>query len=278
MKNRIKKSSSQAPPVKPITHTGALHASVGFSGYSLHKIVRKAGASVLILLYLVFTACQQSKQFTQPATQATKPVLVVHVNDYSRSTTGVSYFDSANAKELYNTVASYTGIIKHVGIYTESAMQDVFTFNVSKPNITSTTQSGNVYLAAKIKAKNDKMLEQYQQGANADIAKYISEISTPAIENNTDLAGAFRLAMVALHTPNYADYTKYLLITSDLRDCPRKGQPRLKPMQLDNNTFVLLVRPVISDSVIKRLFPSAQVSVFTCTSDAINFITHDQNQ
>jgi len=277
MKNRIKKSSSQAPPVKPVTHTGALHASVGFSGYSLNKIVRKAGSSLLILLCLALTACQQSKQSAQPVTQATKPVLVVHVNDYSRSTTGVSYFDSVNAKELYNAVASYAGIIKHVGIYTESAMQDVLTLTISKPDTTSTIQSGNVYLAAKIKAKNNKMLAQYQQAANADIAKYISKISIPATENNTDLAGAFRLAVVALNTPNYADYTKYLLITSDLRDCPKKGLPRLKPTQLDNNTFVLLVRPVISDSIIKRLFPSAHVSVFTCTSDAINFITHNQN-
>jgi len=36
-----KKQISQAPPAKPKTYTGALHASVGFSGYSFHSRPKK---------------------------------------------------------------------------------------------------------------------------------------------------------------------------------------------------------------------------------------------
>jgi|GEM_PF-1732837 len=278
MKNRIKKSLSQTPPAKPVTQTGALHASVGFSGYSLNKIVRKGGASVLVLIFLALNACQQKIQSTQPVKQAIKPVLVVHVNDYSKSTTGISYFDSNNAKELYNAVASYSGVVKHVGIYAESSQQNVLTLSISMPDTTSTTQSGNVYQVAKAKAKNDKVLSKYQRTANAEIAKYISKISTPATENNTDLAGAFRLADITLEQANFSGYSKYLLITSDLRDCPKKGQSRLQSMQLSDDTIVLLIRPAISDSTIKRLFPSSPIHVFTSTSDAINFISNNQKQ
>lgn len=278
MKSRIKKSVSQTPPNRQVTHTGALHASVGFSGYSLNKIVRRGGATVLVLVFLALTACQEKTQSTQPVKQAIKPVLVVHVNDYSKSTTGISYFDSTNAKELYNAVASYSGVVKHVGIYAESSQQDVLTLTISKPDTITTTQSGNVYLMAKAKAKNDKVLSQYERTANTEIAKYISKISTPATENNTDLAGACRLAAITLEQANFSGYSKYLLITSDLRDCPRKGQLRLQPMPLSNNTIVLLIRPAIGDSTIKRLFPSSPIHVFTSTSDAISFISHNQNQ
>lgn len=81
MKNSIKKSLSQTPTTKPTTHTGALHKSVGFPGFSLNKLKTTSMKNSIILLLIVVTsliACnppaptEQQKQ-QQPLTAQTAP-------------------------------------------------------------------------------------------------------------------------------------------------------------------------------------------------------------
>lgn len=279
MKNRIKKSLSQTPPAKPVTHTGALHSSVGFPGYSLNKIVRKVRATVLVLFFLALTACNHKKHVNQPATQATKPVLVVHLNDYSHSTAPICFFDSTSARKLYYAIAKNGGgTIKHCRVLTNSVIQDVFTLQVGSLDTDATSGITNIYKAQKTKSTNQKKLEKFNAQATKDIARYVAEIYRPHNESQTDLTNALNLAKTALETNVYDDHTKYLIISSDMINNPKGiGDKSLKPIEL-SNTRILAIRPAISADSLQAIFPNSSVYLFTDADDAISFITKYQNQ
>lgn len=94
-----KKNVSQTPPNKPITHTGALHSSVGFSGYSFTKLkTTSMKNSIILLLVLVASlmACnppapteEQQQQTVQTAPtqtpQTSQTVRLVFLADRSGS-------------------------------------------------------------------------------------------------------------------------------------------------------------------------------------------------
>lgn len=265
-----KKKITQTPPCKPITHTGALHASVGFPNYSLNKKV-SAAKVILLLIFTLLTSCKQPTTFNHTTTQAA-PLIAVHLNDVSKSTVPITYFDTIDARGLYTTVAyAGGGSIKLIDITDHSLKQDVFTLSV--PSLDTTPLAGitNIYQQAKAKHRNQQRIREYEKQAQHDIARYSAAVSTPHDKHYTDLIHALQLAALTLQQETFSGYTKYLLITSDMLHTQRGRKERIQPVALPNTT-VLLVRPALSRDSLTALFPASTVHIFTTTQDAISFI------
>jgi hypothetical protein len=226
----------------------------------------------LILAALLITGCTSKPQQYKVAPNKNK-ALVVQVIDFSKSTEQITYFDRADAENLYYVIAKNGGALKLVGAYANSSKQNVFSLLIAKSDTQSVKGIKNMYEAARIRAKNNAALSAFQAKAQQDIVQYQNEVAKPHTEAYTDLQNAFSLASLSLSAPIYAKgFTKYLVICSDLINDPVfKRHAKLKPVSLDNTT-VLVIRPALPLQEIQEVFPNATIHVFTNSQDAITFI------
>jgi len=229
---------------------------------------------ISVALFTLVGCKRTTKQQNRPAPIATTPVLVVHINDYSESTDGISYFSKHNAESLYYAIGQ--GCIKHIAVLEDSHKQDVLSLSVTSPDTVSLVGDANVYRIGKKKAANAKVLEIHYANASRDIERYSTEVSKPHNQQRSDLASSLALAKTCIEQGNYTDHQKVLLISSDMLHNPRRKSEGLQPIEL-SNTRVMVIRPAVSLDSLKVLFPSSDVSVFTSAADAISFIKQVKN-
>lgn len=219
------------------------------------------------ILILALVGCK-SEQTEKIITQA-PPVIVGHVLDLTKSTAGLTYFDSNAAKRLYYQIATNSGTVKLIRVTDNSAKQDVYTMSVAKLDTQATEGVQNVYQKARISASNRKMVEKFDVQAQEAISKYIAATLAQELSSYTDLASAFSLAKICLEQPTYSGHRKYLLVCSDMENDPKeKRRAPLEPIDIPNTT-ILFVRPTLSIERLKALFPKSKVYVFADVNDAI---------
>lgn len=160
-------------------------------------------------------------------------------------------------------------IIKHAGIYSESLDQQIVTINVHR--LDTQASSTNVYIAAKNKSVNEKATNEFQAKAAHDINRYISEIYKPRNAKYSDIDGICQLVATALSQPNFKDFDRYVIFSSDMRNHPfGKKECPIKKVHLPNTT-ILCIRPAISKDSLAAIFPESSIEVFA-DADIISFL------
>lgn len=217
----------------------------------------------------VLLGCTSKQTPTAPVSEQ---LLVVQVKDFSRSIK-IDHFDTSCSRCLYYTLARTGGVIKVIGAYSNSQLQNVFTIHVPKLDTQSTQGITNIYQVARIKSVNQQKIAAFGQFAQQQIAAYTNYLSQPCTSAYTDLTGSLVLASTTLNEPVYATgYHKVLLLCTDMINDPQgKRNAALKPVELTNTT-VLAIRPSLTMEKLQGIFPNSPLYTFTTTSNAITFL------
>lgn len=200
----------QTPPNKPITQTGALHSSVGFSGYSLNKLKTTSMKNSIILLLIVVAslmACNppvetqepqhQEQQVVQAETtkQTSQTVRLVFLADRSGSfVRQYTHPDPALFKPLCDKICSQGntldfryGVIRE---YSDIVFDRYFVPFIPK---TTTQEASNPWLATESAPEPPKQQatewNSFAETVNAKLA------SSPS--NASDVANAISRAVVS---------------------------------------------------------------------------------
>lgn len=229
----------------------------------------------LILPLLILSACGQTD--THP-TVVKIPIFLTHIHDVSLSTSGITYFDSSDARELYYTIAANGGgSIRFLTASNNANAQNVLAFDIPSWDTASTKKETNIYKRARLSASNKSLATKRQLEAGPVINQYICAACQPCKTKFTDLATALTLGQQTLASAP-GNCRKFLLISSDMRNDPQwKRHAPLQPIKLDGVT-VVLVRPALSKDQLDKIFPDASLQIFTTMHDAILFINNQTNQ
>jgi hypothetical protein len=204
---------------------------------------------------------------------AKQKILVICINDLSLSSQYTDKWDSACIANLYNRLAvNGGGVIKFFSVLSNSQMQTGISLKVAA--LDTLNYKGNIYQKGKAKEKNRNTVESYQTTSSKAIGELIAKVIKPQQEKFSDVYGCLRLCQQTALQSNFADYSIYVIVVSDLlHDQPKSRKSKSESFQFPENVRVLLVRPMLPEKNIKELFADSQVETYTSLDDAISIIS-----
>lgn len=233
----------------------------------------KTNLLLIVIAATLVSAC--GKMENKNEATVPKPLqVVIEVYDITKSTDTYSILSEAHIKKTYYLMGQNGGG-KFYGLHimTNSSKQELLTGEV--PVFEQLSMKGNVYQQANLIRKNNQLAAEFEKREDEFISSVSQKLVVPKSHDFSDLKNALELARKVLESPIYSNYTKKLLIISDMENDlpPKHGIDPMEPVHFASDVKVFLVRP--SDRVnLAGLISGAEYSFYATIDDAINGMFH----
>ena len=233
----------------------------------------KTNLFLIVFATALVSACGNREN--KDVTTVPKPLqVVVWVYDITKSTDTYAILTEAHVeKSYYGMGQDGGGKFYGLHIMSNSSKQEPITGEV--PALEQLSMKGNAYQQANRTRKNEQLAAEFETHKDEFMTSVSQNLTLPKSHIFSDLKNTLELARKILENPMYNNYTKKLLIISDMENDipPKQGIDPMEPVHFAGDVKVFIVRP--SDRVnLSDLIPGADYSVYATIDDAVNGMFH----
>jgi hypothetical protein len=262
---RKNKKATQTPPNRQVTHTGALHSSVGFPGYSMNKKPNKIMQKIIILLFVLtgFISCIQNPETLKNRKPKCETVQLVFIADRSKSfagryTTPNSWLFSPTCEKASN---HYTVDFRY-GFITDSSNRPLLRYYC--PLEVEDPKANNPWLGS----ETEPLLSEATHWD--DFAEAIDTKLLESPTDHSDITSTLNRAIVSFQEYDSSTTRKILILCTDLED----SYTQLPHLQSDIEVYTVGLLPTVQ---VEKILNTKNVRRYESLESALSAISKTIN-